>query len=139
MKNYIQLALAQRYELERLLSDNLSKSDIAIELGIHVSTIYNELKRNSDNRDNRYYACLAHRKAETRHTNKPKKERFTESIKQDVIKLQKEDYSPEQIVGSLKKDNKATVSHERIYQFIWSDKKSKGNYHKHLRNRGKRY
>ena len=139
MKNYSQLTLAQRYELERLLSNNLSKSEIAIELDVNPSSIYRELKRNSDHRDNRYYASLAQRKAEMRHTNKAKRVLFTPSIKQEVIELLKEDYSPEQIVGSLKKDNKASVSHERIYQFIWSDKKNKGHYYKHLRNRGKRY
>jgi len=139
MKNYTQLTLSQRYELERLLLEGISKSAIAIALNVHVSSIYKELKRNSDQRNNKYYASMAQRKAENRHKNKPKQKHFTESIQQDVIKLLEQDYSPEQIVGTLKKDQKPTVSHERIYQFIWLDKKNLGNYYKHLRNKGKRY
>ena len=93
MKNYSQLTLAQRYELERLLSNNLSKSEIAIELDVNPSSIYRELKRNSGHRDNLYYASLAQRKAKMRHTNKPKKVLFTPSIKQEVIELLKEDWT----------------------------------------------
>jgi hypothetical protein len=35
-------------------------------------------------------------------------------------------YSPEQIVGTLKKENTETVSHEWIYQYIYQDKKNGG-------------
>jgi len=31
------------------------------------------------------------------------------------------------------------VSHERIYPYIWEDKRNKGNLHLHLRNKGRRY
>jgi IS30 family transposase len=50
-----------------------------------------------------------------------------------------EDYSPEQIVGTALKDGLPCVSIERIYQFIWKDKKAGGKYFKHLRTKGKRY
>ena len=40
----------------------------------------------------------------------------------------KKDYSPEQIVGVAKKEAIACVSIERIYQFIWDDKKKGGDY-----------
>ena len=36
-------------------------------------------------------------------------------------------------------ENIPCVSHERIYQFIWNDKKQGGQLYKHLRNKGKRY
>jgi IS30 family transposase len=49
-----------------------------------------------------------------------------------------QDYSPEQVVGTLKKGSKLHISAERIYQYIWQDKKQKGSLYKHLRTRGKR-
>ncbi|MDD2278161.1 MAG: IS30 family transposase [Bacteroidales bacterium] len=65
--------------------------------------------------------------------------RFTPSVQQDVETLLKEDYSPEQVVGTLKEQERPTVSIERIYQHIWADKKKKGELHLHLRNQGRRY
>nr|WP_228412673.1 IS30 family transposase [Chryseobacterium sp. SC28] len=51
----------------------------------------------------------------------------------------KEDYSPEQVCGSLREQGEQCVSHERIYQYIWQDKKQGGTLHTHLRNQGRRY
>jgi IS30 family transposase len=39
----------------------------------------------------------------------------------------REDYSPEQVVGTLLKQGKSTVSTERIYQHIWEDKEQNGS------------
>ena len=50
-----------------------------------------------------------------------------------------EQYSPEQIVGRCEISKQPCVSTERIYQFIWADKKAKGTLYKHLRSKGKRY
>lgn len=44
-----------------------------------------------------------------------------------------QDWSPEQISGVLKKEG-INISHERIYQYIWADKKSGGILYKHLRH-----
>lgn len=44
-----------------------------------------------------------------------------------------DDYSPEQVVGSLKKKGKPTVSIETIYQFIWNGKKQNGDLYTRLR------
>ena len=49
------------------------------------------------------------------------------------------DYSPEQIAGRLKLKGKPTVSHERIYQHVWADKKQGGELYKHLRRKGRKY
>lgn len=50
--------------------------------------------------------------------------------------LLKADYSPEQIVGTLKKQNKEFISVERIYQHVWADKKQKGELFEHHRKKG---
>jgi IS30 family transposase len=52
------------------------------------------------------------------------------------------DWSPEQISDWLQRTRRATVSHERIYQYVLTNKKAGGTLYKHLRcqkQRKKRY
>jgi IS30 family transposase len=50
-----------------------------------------------------------------------------------------EKWSPEQISGWLRAERNEQLSHERIYQYIWDDKKAGGELYTHLRRQGKRY
>ncbi len=54
-------------------------------------------------------------------------------------KLTQEQWSKDQISGSLAKDGVAFISHERIYQHVWKDKKDGGTLYLHLRHSGKKY
>ncbi len=67
--------------------------------------IYNEIKRNSDKRNGVYNDELANKKYAKRQKEKPKYKRFTSSIKEETEILLQENYSPEQVVGTLKKQN----------------------------------
>jgi IS30 family transposase len=129
----------QRYTIQVLLEQNFSKSHIATVIGKDKTTIYRELKRNSDKRNFKYTADLATKKCNERPKNKNKKIHFTDEIKQKVEEKIKEDYSPEQITGYFKKEGITCISHERIYQHIWQDKKKKGDLYTHLRTQGKKY
>lgn len=95
-----------------------------------------ELKRNSDSRNGEYRDDLANRKYIKRQKEKRKHKKFTALIQNEVEELLREDYSPEQVVGTLKKDDKDFVSIERIYQHIWKDKKKGGSLYQHLRRQG---
>ena len=53
-------------------------------------------------------------------------------------KLRQMRWSPEQISGWLSEQG-IKLSHERIYQMIWDDKRDGGNLWRSLRRRGKRY
>jgi len=108
-------------------------------IGRDKSVISREIKRNCDKRDNTYRADLATKKYNNRQRDKPKAIKFTIDIKKNIETLLREDLSPEQINGVMKKDGMPTVSTERIYQHIWADKKSNGTLYKHLRREGKRY
>ena len=79
------------------MTQNLSKTTIAQELGVSTSTICGELARNADQRSGKYKATLAHQKCTNRHSNKPEKIRFTEAVRQQTEDLLKQDYSPEQV------------------------------------------
>lgn len=133
------LTLSQRYEISILHKQQLSISVIADEIGKNRSTVYRELERNSDGRNGQYKADLAQRKCESRHGDKNKDKAFTGEIEALVVFYLIQDYSPEQIVGYATRMGKACVSAERIYQFIWKDKKNGGLLYKHLRTKGKKY
>lgn len=135
----IHFTVEQRYKLEVLLQQHVSKTQIAIELNKHISSIYKEINRNSDARNSVYKGNLAIRKCDKRHKEKHKNQRFTDEIKTYVKNLIIEDLSPEQIVGRALKENVDCVSIETIYKFVWNDKKQDGNLYTHLRNQGKIY
>jgi len=52
-------------------------------------------------------------------------------------KLQQQ-WSPEQIAGWLNKEKIISLSHERIYQHVWADKRQGGELYTHLRQSNKR-
>jgi len=134
-----QLTLEQRYRIEFSLSSKMTYSQIGDYIGKDKSVVSREISRNSDARNGKYKAELAHRKAKERHAAKKKKKYFTAEIEAHVREYIAKDYSPEQIKGRAVLEGIPCVSHERIYQFIWNDKKTGGKLYKHLRNRGKRY
>lgn len=129
----------QRYTISVMKARNYSQKEIAEAIGKDKSVISRELRRNCDKRSGKYRHDLAQRKYEARMKKKPKKQCFTDDIKLQTEALLKKDYSPEQIAGRLKLEGKPTVSHERIYQHIWADKKQGGELYKHLRRKGRRY
>jgi len=133
------LTLEQRYKIETLLQEGYKYAQIAQKLNKHKSVIHRELKRNSDQRNGQYKADLAQRKSGERQASKRKKIYFTPEIEEHVNYWLLEKYSPEQIAGHAKRKGIACVSHERIYQHIWRDKKQKGTLYEYLRSQGKMY
>lgn len=133
------LTLEQRYKIESYLSLGKSYKIIAEYIDRDKSVVSREIKRNSDLRNKVYKAKLAQKKAEERHKNKAKRCFLTDQVKEHIQNKLKSKYSPEQIVGRAKKEGVFMVSVECIYQYIWRDKKQKGNLYKYLRTKGKRY
>lgn len=133
------LTLEQRYTIQTLKDEGFKQNEISKRIGKDKSVVSRELKRNSDQRNGKYRAELAQNKCDARHKTKKKHIRFTADIQDFVVEQIKQDHSPEQITGRAEKLNKKCVSHERIYQFIWEDKKRGGDLYKHLRTKGKRY
>jgi IS30 family transposase len=133
------LTVKQRYTISVMLQKGYTQKQIAEAIGKHKSTVCRELRRNCDARSGAYRYELAQRKCEKRHQTKPKKNRFTEQVKAYVDTLLENDFSPEQIAGRAKLENVECVSHERIYQYVWADKKAKGSLFTHLRRKGRKY
>lgn len=134
-----QLTVEQRYTISVMRSSGQKQKQIAEMIGKDKSTISREIKRNCDGRSGEYRHQLAQRKCAQRHQSKPKKIRFTEQVKAHVDTWLMEDYSPEQIAGRAKLHYVDCVSAERIYQYVWQDKKDKGQLFNHLRRKGRKY
>lgn len=129
----------QRYTICVMKEKGFNQKEIAETIGKDKSVVSRELKRNCDKRSKKYEADLAQRKYQKRQKEKPKHIYFTEDVKQLVNKLLIDDYSPEQIAGRSKKTGENCVSPERIYQYIWNEKKQGGMLYKHLRHKGRKY
>jgi IS30 family transposase len=133
------LTLNQRYKIEAYHSMKRSLSDIADYVGKVKSVISREIKRNSDQRSGIYKAELAQKKTEIRHKTKAKREDLDAVVEANILYYLSMDFSPEQIVGRSKMEERKMVSVERIYQYIWLDKKKGGRLYKYLRTKGKKY
>ncbi len=133
------MTLEQRYQISDLLGAGHSQGKIADQLGVHKSTVSRELVRNSDGRSGVYRPELAQRKRDERQKAKPKKKRFTAAVEDYVKGKLEKDLSPEQIAGEARRQGVECACAERIYQYVWADKKSGGRLYRHLRTKGKKY
>jgi transposase, IS30 family len=139
MRRYTQLTREQRYQIYALKKAGLSQIRIADLLEVHKSTISRELRRNCGQRG--YRPRQAHLLAQQRHREKPRAWISPETWQRIETQLRL-DWSPEQISDWLQRTGHSTVSHERIYQYVRTDKTAGGTLYKHLRckkQRKKRY
>jgi len=95
------LTREQRYGISLMLQEGKSRKDIAKAIGVSTNTISRELRKNSGMRNGTYNYDLAQRKYETRLKLRGRKPVFTEGMKETVISLLEEGYSPEQIKGRV--------------------------------------
>ena len=132
--NYTQLTREQRYQIKALMKEGHNQTQIAANVGCHKSTISRELRRNCGLKGYRPYQadelafdrqCEAYRA------------RITWQTWQYVERLLRQDWSPEQITGRLKLEQKPSVSHEWIYLYVYADKRRGGTLHRHLRSQKK--
>ena len=134
MKTYHQLTQVQRYQIYALGKTKHTLAEIADVIGVHKSSVSRELKRNRGQRG--YRPQQAHELAVVRRQKVVP--RITAEVWNSVESLLKQDWSPEQISGRLKKEQGIRISHEWIYQHILVDKQAGGNLYKHLRCQKKR-
>jgi|SRR5205085_219068 len=136
MKSYRQLTQDQRYQIAACLKAGFSQSYIARQLGVDRSTIWREVNRNRSQRG--YRPKQAQHLADSRCPAKANATRITAETWQQVEAGLQKDWSPEQVSGTLKAQGQPTPSHERIYQYIYADKRQGGDLHQHLRCQKKR-
>ena len=120
-----------------MLQEGKGRKDIAKAIGVSTSTISRELRKNCDLRNGVYNYDLAQRKYGTRLKFRGRKPVFTKEMKDTVISLLEESYSPEQIKGRSNVEGFAMVSHGTIYRWIWDDKRKKGTLYQAFDEKGR--
>ena len=133
------LTAEQRYLIYGLHKSKTSTKAIAQEVGKSQRTIQRELKRNRGLKG--YRPKQAQRLAESRRKQpKPHLLKMTPELISTIDEKLALQWSPEQISGWLKNQHPhQSVSHERIYQHIWQNKKQGGTLYRQLRRQGKKY
>jgi IS30 family transposase len=137
MSTYKQLTYEQRCQIEALIKSGMTQQEIADVIGVSQPTISRELRRNRGERGYRHKQ--AHRKATTRKQDAVRAVKMTDSMVALIEEKLCQKWSPEQISGWLQEEQEESLSHERIYQHIWEDKKAGGDLYTHLRRQGKKY
>ena len=132
--NYKQLAREQRYQINILRKAGHNQTSISALLGCHKSTISRELRRNRGQKGYRQHQAgelALDRRCEGYRS------RILWQTWQEVERLLRLDWSPQQISGRLKLEKQPSVSHEWIYLHIYADKRRGGTLHRHLRSQKK--
>lgn len=138
MRTYHQLALEQRYQIYALKKMGHCLWEIAEVIGVDKTTVSRELKRNRGKRGYRPHQA----QALAQERKQKGQSRITAITWNTVVRLLRQEWSPEQISGRLKKEQGLGISHEWIYQYVLQDKWAGGELYRHLRcqkRRWKRY
>lgn len=133
MNPYHQITSEERYSVGLLRQRGLTAAGIARWLGRHRSSITREIRRNATRFDGTYRPQLANWYAHSRRSRSRRNTQFTSVDWARVEALVREDWSPEQIAGRLRRDGVLTISHETIYRRVWADKRAGGALYLHLR------
>jgi IS30 family transposase len=129
---YKHLTIEERETIQELLWQKQSLRAIARRLGRSPSSITRELRRNCPVR-RKYAPRSATARAVEKTTSRGRKDRLkNEIIRTYVIEHLKQRWSPEQISIRLPIDLNMTISHEAIYQFIYSQVSREGYGPHHL-------
>lgn len=131
MKTNKHLTQEERYTIERMSKDGYNQARIAECLGRDPGTISREMSRNIGQRGYRHKQ--AQRKAEDRRFASRGRIKFTPLMQAKVEWYLREDLSPEQVTGVMRRNGEESVSHERIYQHVYADHQRGGTLYKHLR------
>jgi IS30 family transposase len=140
---YRQITHEERYRISALRREGSWPAVIARRLGRHRSTISRELQRNCSPWDGGYRPSKAQEQANGRRSRSRRNRRFDDRDWKLVETLLREDWSPEQVAGSLRNTGQLSISHETIYRYVWADRARGGDVSRHLRcatkRRRKRY
>jgi len=140
---YRQITSEERYRISALRREGYCPAAIARRLGRHRGTISRELERNCSPWDGSYRPSKAQEQANGRRSRSRRNRRFEHRDWKRVESLLREDWSPEQVSGSLRRTGVLSISHETIYRYVWEDRARGGALYQHLRcatkQRRKRY
>lgn len=128
--------------LYKFLKEKYSYREISKIIGKSVSSIFDEIKRNTQNRES-YDPYEAHKRASQRIVERKRRRKIeiSSGLKKYIVEKLIEDWSPEEIAGVLREEaeGKTIISHETIYQFIYSLEGKSLKLWQHLRHKKESY
>lgn len=129
----------ERIKLGNYLRFGFSYRKISKLIGKAISSISEEINRNGGKERYTYYEADTRAVIKKQQRKKRLKLEKSPGLKKYVIKRLQDDLSPEQVSGELRvlARGKSVVSHETIYQFIYSKEGEYLKLWKHLRHRRK--
>lgn len=142
--SYGHLNLGERYVIHHLTLIGLSRREIGRRLGRHHTTIGRELGRNGPTYVAGVYVHeAAHERAVARRRQaRHHRRRGHGRLHRYVMTRLRQDWSPEQVAGRLRRDHphdrRMRISSEAIYQWIYRDAAGGGDLFAHLRRRHRR-
>ncbi len=131
--NYQQLSAEERFLIAAFRSQGEALPEIARVLGRHRSTIWREVRRNCAPYDGGYRSRRAHQRAHARRWRSRRNQQFGKAELGRVEELLRQEWSPEQVAGYLRRQGELSISHETIYRHVWRDLAAGGTLHLHLR------
>lgn len=133
-----QLNFQERKMIEKMLKQGMGVRAIGRALCRGHSTISDEIRKNKSLHEIEYNAESAQARHERRQLHKGNKCKLgrKEKLKKYVIEKLEGDWSPEQIAGELRdRCGMTIISHETIYQFIYSEEGKELKLWLHLRRK----
>ena len=133
MLEYKQITIEEREKIYQFLKTDISLTKIAAHLGRHKSTISTEISRNQSEKLG-YLPDRANNLSLGRKNRNLSKLEKNPSLKKYIIdKLSLDKWSPEMISGRIKYEKSPVkISHETIYQYIYSYPGQKLKLYQHL-------
>lgn len=137
---YNQLTSEERYTISRLRMTGHSVTRIGEILGRHRSTIHREIQRNSVQQCGRWtYSPIKAQKKRNRRLRWTRRGRQHADWQYSRVEaLLRQQWSPQQVAGTLKKQGEFAISFQTIYRYVRRDWKSGGQLWRELRHRYKR-
>ena len=140
---YKHLSSEERFYIEQRLAEGERIPAIAKALCRHKTTLYRELKRNTDPSVGFYSYLCARNRVSVRKTSTlrkvPKLSQFDPAARQLMCHAFSERMSPEQVAKLLRNECQTAVSHQTLYRHIRCDRVQGGVLYQQLRRRGKAY
>jgi len=130
---YHQLSEGERYAITNGLRRGDSLRGIAQILGRAASTISREIKRNATRHDGHYRAEKAQQYAVARRRRSRRNSQYSQQDWDEVARLLRRKWSPQQIAGRRKLKRRRTMSKEAIYRHVRQDRKAGGQLWRDLR------
>ena len=127
MSKYRRIKYEDRCQIYALSKAWVEPRSIAEVLGVSQSAVSREIYRNRGG-ERGYRFKQAEAKAQARQAIRSKPRKLTVPTRSKIeAKLRQMRWSPEQIGSGWLSEQGIKLSHERIYQMIWDDKRDGGN------------